>query len=278
MPDRSHTTAFLDLLRGSPRLRALLYLALAGGSAEAVNALVYDPDDPHASIHYTLLPIVVGLTAAFAQLTPEDAPAWKTPPGRKDLADLGRGALLGSAAILGFIGIAVARGWASAPRWGWEAAPPAEIARTIARQSLENAVTVWNEEMVFHGYGFDTLRQGFGLTAAVVISTVLFSLYHGLGVRRTIALALLGLVFLLLRLESGSLWMPIGFHWAWNMGQNALFGNPANGPSIRPLEVHGPEAWIGRPGALQPGWLVIIYLGVLAVWLVWRRVLASTRP
>lgn len=265
-----------DLLRQSAKLRSLTYLGLAAGSAEMVNQLIYDPSDPNSTIHYTLFPITVALTYAFASVSPEDRAAWHRLPAREEWTQLGRGIILGGGAILGFLGLAIAGGWASAPRWGWETIGLQPVLSAIALTSVNNAVTVWNEETVFHGYGFDSLKKGFGLYAAIVMSTALFAIYHGLGVRRLLALSLLGLVFLLLRLETGSLWLPIGFHWGWNMVQHVVLGDPDGTPSIRPLLVHGPEAWIGRPGALQPGWFVIIYLLLLVALLIWRRARRST--
>ncbi|HEU4327336.1 MAG TPA: hypothetical protein VFS21_29635 [Roseiflexaceae bacterium] len=58
--------------------------------------------------------------------------------------------------------------------------------------------------------------------------------------------------------------------------QTAIFG-PAEGdapPSLRPLRVHGPARWVGRPGRAEAGLLVglvgLVGLAVLSVrW--WQR-------
>jgi membrane protease YdiL (CAAX protease family) len=261
-------------LRASPALRSAAYLSAAAGSAELMHRLIHNPEsqDPFASFqfHYPLLPTTLALTYCFARLDPQDTQAWQQWPSRTDVKDLCNGAALGTAAISGFLGIAIACKLASAPAWGWQTSPAAHVVNTVKVSAANNAAAVWNEEMVFRGYGFDVLRRAFGIYPAALISTGLFAIYHGFGVRRLLALSLLGAVILLLRLETGSLWFPIGFHWAWNIVQEAVIGNPALAPSIRPLHVQGPEAWIGRPGAVQPGWLVILYLtGVLGL-LLWR--------
>jgi membrane protease YdiL (CAAX protease family) len=269
-------------LRASPALRSAAYLSAAAGSAELMHRLIHNPEsqDPFASynFHYPLLPTTLALTYCFARLDPQDTQAWQQWPSRTDVRKLCLGAALGAAAISGFLGIAVAGKWASAPAWGWETAPAAQVMNTVTVSAANNAAAVWNEEMVFRGYGFDILRRAFGVYPAAVISTVLFAVYHGFGVRRLLALNLLGAVLLLLRLETGSLWFPIGFHWAWNIVQEAVIGNPALAPSIRPLHVRGPEAWIGRPGAVQPGWLVTLYLAFVFGVLLWRRGRTSIHP
>jgi hypothetical protein len=52
-----------------------------------------------------------------------------------------------------------------------------------------------------------------------------------------------GTTLMLLRLHSDALWLPVGYHWAWNVLQTAVFGASDAAPSIRPLHVHGPERW-----------------------------------
>jgi hypothetical protein len=78
---------------------------------------------------------------------------------------------------------------------------------------------------------------------------------------------------MLLRLHSDALWLPVGYHWAWNVLQAAIFGAPGFAPSLRPLQVHGPERWMGRPGQPEPGLLsTLIHLAVaLLLWLWMRR-------
>ena len=72
-----------------------------------------------------------------------------------------------------------------------------------------------------------------------------------------------GATLMLLRLHSDALWLPVGYHWAWYVLQAAIFGAPGSAPSIRPLQLHGPERWMGRPGHPEPGLLsTLIHLTV----------------
>jgi uncharacterized protein len=58
-----------------------------------------------------------------------------------------------------------------------------------------------------------------------------------------------------LRVTSGGLWLPLGYHWAWNVMQTAVLGPPDGMPSLHPLEIAGPAWWLGRPGHPEPGLL-----------------------
>jgi len=82
-----------------------------------------------------------------------------------------------------------------------------------------------------------------------------------------------GATLMLLRLHTDALWMSVGYHWAWNVFQTAVFGEPHSAPSIRPLRVHGPERWMGQPGQPELGLLstlVHLVIALLVWWLLWR--------
>jgi CAAX protease family protein len=81
-----------------------------------------------------------------------------------------------------------------------------------------------------------------------------------------------GTTLMRLWLHTDALWLPLGYHWAWNVLQTAIFGTPGSAPSLRPLQVHGPERWMGKPGQPEPGLLSTLVHLVMAllVWL-WRR-------
>ncbi len=100
-----------------------------------------------------------------------------------------------------------------------------------------------------------------------------FALYHGLDPQQVLGMLAGGTTLMLLRLHSDALWLPLGYHWAWNVLQTAIFGAPGSAPSIRPLQVHGPERWMGRPGAPEPGLLsTLVHLVIaLLLWLWMRR-------
>jgi len=255
----------MQILARSPLVRSTLYVATAAAMLEIGNQLVRDKTDVYANIHVPALPLVAVSTYAFARLQSQDTAAWHQLPSRQNLVDLQTGLLWGSASIMTLLGIAAARGWISAPAWGWETVPLRHVAYAVARTMVNHLAIAWNEEMVFRGYGLDSLREAVGLPAAATILTMIFAAYHGLGLRALVTYVLAGTILTLLKLERGTLWLPLGFHIAWNIWQVSIFGPADGAPSLRPIHLHADANWIGKPGDVQPGWFYTMVVGVIAL-------------
>jgi len=79
------------------------------------------------------------------------------------------------------------------------------------------------EELIFHGYAFQTILRGIGPFPTLVISSIIFAYVHNENTGITpLAYANIGIagIFIgLLYLRTGSLWAPIGFHLGWNYAQ-----------------------------------------------------------
>jgi uncharacterized protein len=132
--------------------------------------------------------------------------------------------------------------------------------------------------LVSQGYGFDTLREAVGGWGATAILTPLFTLGHGLSLNalQILNFVVVGGVFTLMRVETGSIWFGVGYHWMWNFMQTGLFGPSAAEPSIRPMQVDGPYQWVGKPGSPEPGLLSTVIqcavgVGIGLLWLAKKR-------
>ena len=266
--------SILRLLQRSPHLRSVAYLGSMVALLEASYQVMRQLKQPPERYHQAATPAVALTTYAFARLCPDDHTAWQRLPQQNDLMHLGAGVLTGASAMALALGVAATQGWVSAPQWGWEQVPPAQLAQAIAGQTLQHAMVVWNEELVFRGYGFDTMRQAIGLPATMIVMALLFAVYHGHDPKLIAGMIMPGVMLTLLRLEHDDLWLPYGFHLGWNLLQVVVFGPTANQASLRPLHVHGPQAWIGQPG--QPGMsglstLVIVVISVVLAWRLWKR-------
>ncbi|MGA7235155.1 MAG: CPBP family intramembrane glutamic endopeptidase [Bryobacteraceae bacterium] len=109
-----------------------------------------------------------------------------------------------------------------------------------------------SEEILFRGFGFQTLLGAFGAAPSVAICAILFGLLHlgnpganWLGIANTIGF---GAVFGYAFLRSRDLWLPIGLHFAWNFTL-PLFGEKVSGLT---MNVTGYEmSWTA--GALWSG-------------------------
>jgi membrane protease YdiL (CAAX protease family) len=266
----------IELLRASAAARSVAYFSAMVGVLLACFKLPYDPENPFEEhVHPQAFPGVVAITDLFTRLRPEDRAAWTRQPTAADLTDLARGIALGTTVSAAVLGVGMAKGWMSAPAWGWEQGLKREtVLAAVALKAAQEAMLVFNEEMIFRGYGLDTLRAAFSLPTALAISVPLFARYHGPGWKRFLGLSAAGLLLAFLRLRTGNLWFAAGYHYGWNIAQKSIFGPEDSAPSLRPLRLHGPEAWVGRPGHPDPGWLHIVATILMAAvaggWL-WRR-------
>jgi uncharacterized protein len=89
------------------------------------------------------------------------------------------------------------------------------------------------EELVYRGYVLRNLMKSFNRWLALVISAILFTVVHlsnpGIPVLGIINILLGGLVLGIAFMYSKNLWMPIGFHFSWNLVQGPLLGFPVSG-------------------------------------------------
>ena len=137
------------------------------------------------------------------------------------------------------------------------------------------------EELLLRGLGLQALRRGFGDGAAVVLSSLAFGALHLFNPGATwvaaLLVALVGAWFGALMIRTGSVWMPMGVHVAWNFFEGFVFGQPVSGNTPgTSLFVAGPAAppgfWSG--GAFGPeaaGWTAIVLTAGLLVTLRFPR-------
>ena len=90
------------------------------------------------------------------------------------------------------------------------------------------------EEVLFRGIIFRMIDRRWGLWAALVVSALIFGFVHIMNQNATVwssvAIAVeAGLLLGAAYKWSGTLWMPIGIHWAWNFFQGPVFGFSVSG-------------------------------------------------
>lgn len=258
--------ALVEALRVSPARRGVAYLAAAAVLMQGTSRMAKSWPTPYAPllVHLIVLPGGALITYAFRRL--ENREPVPSTPMRERLRQATAGAGLGAAAFLAVAGVAAARGWVSAPEWGWERVTSGKVATAVALQAIGHLAVAWNEEVVFRGYGFETLREAWGDAAAAGVLVPLFAAAHRLTPQVFLGQAALGAALTALRLHSDGIWMPLGYHWAWNVIQTAVLGASDGLPSLRPLVAHGPYRWLGRLGHPEPGLLsALVNLGVAAM-------------
>lgn len=240
--------------RSSAGLRSIVYLGGAVLIVQGIGPLLERASITEPAVVQIVL-LSAGTTWTYALLCQEGRPL-STLPFEQRATQTAYGTGLGAAAFLAAAAAAGACGWLHTTGWGWQRADIATLVRSMIVRAITHAAYAWNEELVFRGYGYDLVQATLGPMSASLALTGLFAAYHQWRPQVLFGEAALGLALLALRIKSGDIWLPIGYHFAWNFIQTGILG-PADGPvSILPLQVTGPYLLIGRPGYPEPGLLM----------------------
>jgi membrane protease YdiL (CAAX protease family) len=135
------------------------------------------------------------------------------------------------------------------------------------------------EELMFRGYVLQRLNDRAGRVASVIVSSIIFALMHGFnpgadvfGIINTIGI---GVVLCVLYFRTGSLWMPIGFHTAWNFSLGYLYSLPVSGIPLygilNVVEVDSESRLTGGSYGPEAGLACTIALAAWGAWLIWKR-------
>ncbi|MBI4459486.1 MAG: CPBP family intramembrane metalloprotease [Acidobacteria bacterium] len=144
--------------------------------------------------------------------------------------------LAGGAALVGAITLAA---WAM----GTVRFQPSEIGASYAVRLLLPAtvllaVSALTEELLFRGYPFQRLVEGANGLIAIAIFSILFGILHAGNPNATrfsiLNTMLAGVLLSLGYLKTGSLWLPIGFHFSWNWTL-CFLGLPVSGLEVTPM-------------------------------------------
>ena len=127
------------------------------------------------------------------------------------------------------------------------------------------------EEMIYRGVIFRWIDERWNTWAALLVSALLFGWMHITNDNATwwssLAIAVeAGLLLGAAYKWSGTLWVPIGIHWAWNYTQGNIFGFPVSGTyagdTLMVASVNGPDIITG--GGFGPeASIVAVILGTL---------------
>jgi membrane protease YdiL (CAAX protease family) len=127
------------------------------------------------------------------------------------------------------------------------------------------------EEVMFRGIVFRMIDVRWNTWIALLVSTAVFGLVHivnpGATWWSTLAIALeSGLLLGAAYKWSGTLWLPIGIHWAWNFTQGNIYGAAVSGTeagdSVLVINAYGPDIVTG--GAFGPeASIVAVIFGII---------------
>jgi len=146
------------------------------------------------------------------------------------------------------------------------------------------------EELLFRGYIFTNLAEGFNLKHfdpkwallfAISFSTILFSVAHlgnaHMSMMSLVSVTLAGIFLAIGYILTGKLAISMGLHITWNLFQNSIFGFTVSGTQISTASVftikqQGPELWVGNEFGPESGLLAImsVLLGCFLI-IAWIR-------
>ena len=143
------------------------------------------------------------------------------------------------------------------------------------------------EEVITRGWLLPVIGARYKPVWGIVISSVIFSLFHlinpNLGAIAVLNLTLFGVFAALYALYEGGLWGVFSVHSAWNWAQGNVFGfevsgGQASGGTLLNLMEVGPDFITGGAFGPEGGLSVtaVLVAGCLVVWILDRRKKGST--
>ena len=135
------------------------------------------------------------------------------------------------------------------------------------------------EEIMFRGVLFRWIDEKWGFMVALIISSVLFGIIHIFEPNATLwsSLAIAVEAGLLLGAAYkyfGTLWVPIGIHWAWNFTQGNIFGFEVSGKdvgeSLLKATVSGPDFLTGGGFGAEASLIAFLLGFILSAWYIWK--------
>ena len=133
------------------------------------------------------------------------------------------------------------------------------------------------EEIIFRGVLFRWIDEKWGFLAALIASSLLFGLMHifqpGATLWSSFAIAIeAGLLLGAAYKYSGTLWLPIGIHWAWNFTQGNIFGIAVSGSdagvSLIQPSITGPDLLTGGVFGAEASIIAVIIGLALSIWFI----------
>lgn len=185
--------------------------------------------------------------------------------------------------VTGFVSISVLIGalWAAGVfHFGTFALRRAEAWKFALLWGIAFLAVALFEEFCFRGYFLFTLSTGVEFwPAAAVLSSLFGYVHHGnsgeswLG---AFAAGIVGLLFCLLLRRTGDLWMPIGFHAAWDWGETYFYSVPDSGlvapGHLLNSTLAGPRWLSGGSVGPEASWLCLLLLVLLwCIFSIWLR-------
>lgn len=284
---QSHkATAFRRILFISKEIRAgwrlLIFLVLVIGLLNASNLLVgrllHVADETVLFLVREVMDFLIFLLASWimGRIEHRTIGDYGLPWRRMFRAQFWQGALLGFAAITSLL---VAMRVAGVFYFGTFALHSAEVWKWGTIWLLVFVLVALREEFRARGYALFTLSSGIGFWPAAILSAAYFGYsHHGNSGEDWIGLfnaGAFGILLCFLLRRTGDLWMPIGFHMAFDWGETYFYGvansgqvlpgHLLNSSSIGPVWLSG--GTVGPEGSFLCTLMIVVFWAICAAWL-----------
>jgi CAAX protease family protein len=262
--------------------RLCIFLAIVIVLIKATNLMVArllpGADRTALFILFLVINFVIFLSASWIMGRIEDRTIadYGLPWRRMFRGQFWQGAALGFASITGLL---VAMRVVGVFHFGSIALHGADIWKWAIVYALVFILVALREEFRARGYGLFTLSAGIGFWPAAVVSAAYFGYsHHGNSGEDYVGLfnaGVFGLLACFLLRRTGNLWMPIGFHTAFDWGETYFYGVANSGQTLPGHLLNASSsgsAWlsggtVGPEGSLLCTLLLVVLWLICAVWL-----------
>ncbi len=128
------------------------------------------------------------------------------------------------------------------------------------------------EELVFRGYILNNLMQSMPKEAALVLSAILFAVFHSLNPNFNliafINIFLAGILLGINYIYTKNLWFAIFFHFSWNFFQGPVLGFQVSGielPALLQQNIKGSVLITGGQFGLEASWLATFAMSITVI-------------
>lgn len=128
------------------------------------------------------------------------------------------------------------------------------------------------EELVFRGYILNNLMQSIPKEAALILSAVLFAVFHSLNpsfnLIAFINIFLAGILLGTNYIYTKNLWFAIFFHFSWNFFQGPVLGFQVSGielPTLLQQNIKGSMLLTGGQFGLEASWLATVAMSITVI-------------
>ena len=136
-----------------------------------------------------------------------------------------------------------------------------------------------NEEIATRGFLLQVLGSAWSPSGALIGSSLVFAALHSLNPNVSLIaigfLVVAGLTLAWGYFATGRLWLPMAFHWSWNLAQGPLFGFPVSGlpvDGVLAVTPTGPDWATGGAFGPEAGLVGLlaeaVVAGIIYAW--WR--------